>query len=258
MKKTPSRILAVLLCFVMVLQMSDSLIAFALDDPTQDIVLTVPETLQDGGNYFFVPQDFIVSENSTDPIYIPIQRTGDLSAEADVTLKLADLTAHYGVNYTAEIHRQKAEAEVAYGGVAMVDIFQNAEIEEVDPQEEKNEVGQAVYDAGGADFVDAEGTVVGKLTAVPLDENGNPIPEEETEAPRTEDADSEENSPPPPQMTTLPQNLRRLRQRKSPWRPRPRRSLSQSSHPPRSPCGRPGTASPAPSLTGSSSPAARN
>ena len=155
MRKLFVHLLAFVLCGAMLFQMSDSLIAFALDDPTDDFVLTVPETLQDGGNYFFVPQDFMVSESNPDTIYIPIQRTGDLSGEADINLKLADLSARYGVNYTAEIHRQKQDPTLAYGGVSMVDVFQNAEVEEVDPQEQMNEIGREVDEAGGADFVDA-------------------------------------------------------------------------------------------------------
>ena len=60
----------------MVLQMSDSLIAFALENPTQNIVLSVPDTLQDGGNYFFIREDYTAGEHSQEKIYIPIQRPG--------------------------------------------------------------------------------------------------------------------------------------------------------------------------------------
>jgi hypothetical protein len=42
-------------------------------------------------------------------------------------------------------------------------------------------MGQVLYEVGGADIVDGEGSVVGSISATPMDENGNPIPEPETE-----------------------------------------------------------------------------
>ena len=179
MNKTITRLLAVLLCLIMVFQLSDGVIAFALEDPTREIEISVPDSLQDGGNYFFIREDYSISERSEEKLYVPIQRTGDISGEADITLKLVDMTSHYGVNYTAKIYHESTEPALDYDGVALVDAFRNAEsLEEVDPDELTNEVGQAVYDAGGADFVGENGEVIGRVTAVPLDEEGDPIPEE--------------------------------------------------------------------------------
>ncbi len=109
MKRKLTRFIAVFLAIMMCLQMSDLSIAFATDaggfDPESQIDLTVPESLQDGGNYFFIREtDFSISEKSTDKLYIPVQRTGNTDAEAEVSLKVADITAHYGVNYTAKIY----------------------------------------------------------------------------------------------------------------------------------------------------------
>jgi hypothetical protein len=46
----------------------------------------VPDSLQDGSNYFFIREDHTISETSAEKLYIPIQRTGDTSEAADVTL----------------------------------------------------------------------------------------------------------------------------------------------------------------------------
>ena len=86
------------------------------------------------------------------------------------------MTSHFGVNYDAEIYHSKIEPTVDYDGVAMVDAFLNADsIEEVDLDEMADEAAQAVYDAGGADFVGADGEVVGTVSAYPLNGDGNPI-----------------------------------------------------------------------------------
>ena len=50
MKRTLTRLLAVLLCAMMLFQSSENVITFALADPTEKIVLSVPKTLQDGEN----------------------------------------------------------------------------------------------------------------------------------------------------------------------------------------------------------------
>ena len=190
--KRITKCLSLLLAIVMFLQLADTSIVYAAEevekalDPAGQIELRVPESLQDGGSYFFIREDHTISENSSEKLYIPIQRTGDISSEADITLKLVDMTAHFGVNYDAEIYHQKIEPTVEYDGVAMVDAFLNADsIEEVDLEELADEAGQAVYDAGGADFVGADGEVIGSVSAYPLDGDGNSDQEaaEETEAP---------------------------------------------------------------------------
>ena len=182
MKKTLSRLLSACLCMLMLFQSSEGIIAPVYADPVIDIPLSVPQTLQDGGNYFFVREDYSISEKSEGKLYIPVQRTGDLSAEADITLKLVDMTAHYGVNYTAEIHNAELDPTMELGGVAVVDLFLNGEYEEIDPDEYNDAIGQAVYEAGGADLLSADGEVIGHLTGFPLDDEGNPVLTEEAAA----------------------------------------------------------------------------
>lgn len=182
MKRTVIRLLTVFLCALMVLQSSESVVTYALEDPTDKILLAVPQTLQDGGNYFFIREDFAASENSGEDLYIPIQRTGDVSREADITLKLVDMTAHYGVNYTAHIHHSEAEATLALGGVSVVELFQNGEYEEIDPDAYNDAIGQAVYEAGGADILTTDGERIGHVSGFPLDEDGNPVSVGETPA----------------------------------------------------------------------------
>ena len=194
MKRTLTRLLAVLLCAMMLFQSSENVITFALADPTEKIVLSVPKTLQDGENYFFIREDHTVSENSREKLYIPIQRTGDLSGEADVTLKLVDMTAHYGVNYTAEIHDAAVDPTLDLYGVAVVDLFQNGEYEEIDPKEYNDAIGQAVYEAGGADILTTDGERIGRLSGFPLDEDGNPVIAEEENAETSADSASEQTA----------------------------------------------------------------
>ena len=47
----------ILLCGAMLFRMSDGPIASALEDPANEIVLTVPESLQDGGSCFVLTGD---------------------------------------------------------------------------------------------------------------------------------------------------------------------------------------------------------
>lgn len=182
MKKAFTRLLAVFLCTLMLFQSSEGIIAPVFADPAIDIPLSVPQTLQDGGNYFFIREDFSISEKSTDKLYIPIQRTGDVSAAADITLKLVDMTAHYGVNYTAEIYKAETEPVLELGGVSVVDLFLNGEYEEIEPDEFNDAIGQAVYEEGGADLLSTDGEVIGHLTGFPLDDEGNPVTEESPRA----------------------------------------------------------------------------
>ncbi len=188
-RRNNTRFLAMILSAVLCLQMSELGLAFAANapDPTDSIMLIVPEEIRDGNNYFFIREGTqTISEKSDDKLYIPVQRTGNLEEEAEVTLKIVDLAAHFGENYEAKILDERVKPELVYGGEAVIDVIQNAssqqEIETVD----ENEFGEAVHEAGGAELMDAYGDPVGMVTASPVDENGNPVPEEETAA----DADS--------------------------------------------------------------------
>ena len=95
---------------MLVFQLCDGVIAYAVEDPTADIVLTTPEELKDGSYFFLAKSEWSASEKSSDKLYIPIQRTGDLSQEAEVTVKLVDMSSHFGVNYKAEIFRSSLKA----------------------------------------------------------------------------------------------------------------------------------------------------
>ena len=187
MKNTGKRILAALLSAIMILEMAQLTLASAAEavdkalNPAEQIELSVPEELQDAGNYFFFGQSaYYLSETSRDKVYIPVQRTGETDEEAEVTVKVVDLTSHWGENYTFEIYKEKVEPVMEYGDVSLVDLVQTAVIDEVE-QADEEEIGEIIYLNGGADIVDVDENVVGRVTAVPLDEDGNPI--EDPDAP---------------------------------------------------------------------------
>ena len=197
MKQFMKRTLGFLIAFIMMFQAGDKCIAYAAEkignaiDPTRDIVLTVPDKYQDGGNWFFIAQsDWAASEKSNEPMYIPIQRTGDTETDADITLKVIDLSAKHDVNYKVEILKDKTEPSIAYADMSLKELAMNedAEFTEVEPTDE-NGMGAAIHEMGGADIVDGSGTVIGSVNATPLDENGNPIVEEEN-------ADDEDSAAP--------------------------------------------------------------
>ena len=170
-----TRIVAVMLTAVMLLQVSDGVLAWAAEDPTANVEVYVPDNLQDGKNYFFIrEQSFTISEKSVEKLYIPIQRTGDVSQEADITLKLINLSARYGVNYTASLYGEDVEPTVTRGGVSIVEVAENAVIQqEVEPISEED-AAWILAEQDGADVVNADGDTVGRLNVVPLDENGDP------------------------------------------------------------------------------------
>ena len=187
---------------IMMFGMCDRGIAYAADEigktinPTRDIVLNVPEKYQDGGNWFFIAQpDWSASEKSNETMYIPIQRTGDLGSEADITLKVIDLSAKHDVNYTAELYKDSTEAEIAYADMSVKELVLSDDVttEEFEPTDE-NGMGQMINEMGGADITDSRGNVIGTVKATPLDENGNPVIEEENAA-ETEEAPAENAAP---------------------------------------------------------------
>ena len=110
MKSLLKKTIVYILVIAMFLQTSPDGMASAAEavhsylNPTEDIELTVPKNLQDGNNYVFIRENvWSISEKSGEKLYIPVQRTGDLSGEADVELKVIDITARHGVNYDIEI-----------------------------------------------------------------------------------------------------------------------------------------------------------
>ena len=169
------------------------------DELIHQIDLPVPEALRDG-NYFFISQgNFTISEKSNEKLYIPIQRTGDLSGEAEVTLKLVDMTSHYGVNYTAEIKDEDIEPFKMFGDISLVDIIKDnpdTTYEAVEVSE--NELGQMIHDAGGMAILDSEENVIGNVTATKAGEEEEPSQsgdaELQEEQPATTDATVDETS----------------------------------------------------------------
>ena len=183
MKHFWKRALSCALALLMLLQVCPGGVVFAANradkafNPAEQIPLTVPERFQDGGNWFFIPESsYAASEKSTEKIYIPIQRTGNLETEADVVLKVTDISAKHDVNYTVEIYKEDVDPAVLFDDMSLVDLIQNADgQEEYEPVADENEFGELVNAAGGAQIVDEDGNVLGTVTATPLDENGNPI-----------------------------------------------------------------------------------
>ncbi len=171
MKKLFPRILAYIICTVMVFQCFGTV--FAEDDPTKDVIVNVPETLQDGQNYYFIPSDYTISEKSDEQLIIPIQRTGDVSESAEITLKVIDMTARYGENYTAEVYRGD-DADVKFGGLALVDLFTDPDYQDdVEMDEISNALGEIISENGGVDLVSTEGDVIGTFNALRPDEYTN-------------------------------------------------------------------------------------
>ena len=202
MKQFCKRSLAVLLAVLILFGTCEAGVAYAVDEidkainPAEQIELTVPEAFADGENWFFIANaDWSAGEKSGEKLYIPIQRAGDLNSEAEVTLKVIDLSAKHDVNYTVEVYKEKVTPETAIADLSMVELAQNADGQEEVQLGSENDMGQVLYEVGGADIVDGEGSVVGSISATPMDENGNPIPEPEAETaadePETETATDE-------------------------------------------------------------------
>ena len=188
MRRFCKRSLAVLLAVLILFGTCEAGVAYAVDEidkainPAEQIELTVPEAFADGENWFFIANaDWSAGEKSGEKLYIPIQRAGDLNSEAVVTLKVIDLSAKHDVNYTVEVYKEKVTPETAIADLSMVELAQNADGQEEVQLGSENDMGQVLYEVGGADIVDGEGSVVGSISATPMDENGNPIPEPETE-----------------------------------------------------------------------------
>jgi len=141
-----------LIAGLMTFEVCNTCIAYAANeiadkiDPTRNIVLDVPEKYQDGGNWFFIAQPgWTASEKSSETLYIPVQRAGDLGSEADITLKVIDLSAKHDVNYTAELYNDDTEAQIAYADMSVKELTlgDDVEIEEVEPTDENN-LGQMI------------------------------------------------------------------------------------------------------------------
>ena len=154
MKKFFKNAMALLLAVLLLVQVGEYGLVWAADEvdkavnPAEHIELTVPEKFQTGENLFFIAQaDWATSEKDGETLYIPIQRSGDLDAEGDVTLKIVDLTAKHDVNYTAEIYKEAVDAEIFLADLSVKEIALTAdEQEEIEPSSE-NEFGELIYEA---------------------------------------------------------------------------------------------------------------
>lgn len=172
MKKICKKLLALLLVLVLSVQMGELVLASAAEelrtalDPTSRIDLFTPDDLAEGNWFFIRERQFEIGEKSEDKLYVPIQRAGDLSEAASVTLKLADITSHYGVNYTAEIFRVKQEAVAELGEFSLVDvIYENQETVDEIPELSEEEAEELIARQGEVDITDAAGNHLGTLTA---------------------------------------------------------------------------------------------
>ena len=209
MNKHFQRVLAFLLVLVFSFQIGDVALAAGAEelraalDPTSAIELSVPEDLSEGNWFFIRERRFSISETSEDRLYIPIQRAGDLSEAASVTLKLVDVSSHYGVNYQAEIFRVEQEALAEYGEFSLVDaIHENQDTLEEVPELSEEELEEALSQQGETEITGAAGNVIGTISAEgaevehELDEDAESTPHQsaaptaspEGEAQETEDA----------------------------------------------------------------------
>ncbi|MBQ2670046.1 MAG: hypothetical protein IJG06_04740, partial [Clostridia bacterium] len=156
MKSILKKIISSTLAVSMLLPAIAAVSAAAEHDPSQDIALSTPDTLKEG-NYFFIRErNFQMSESSKDNVYIPIQRTGDLSSESEVTVKLVDMTARIDENYTAKIYGENGTTEDEYGGDSLIDAI----LEDPDAIEEAYDTGDDIS-LDGAMMTDANENPIG-------------------------------------------------------------------------------------------------
>ena len=203
MKKQLTRLLALALSLTMVFD-TTLVTALAAEEPQVPLpeTITAPEALQGGDYFFFTESDYAIGEKSSEKLYIPIGRTGDLSQEAQVTLKLVDMTTHFGVNYTAEILGEDVEPFARYGHVSMVD----AMVDSADNMEDfyeysDDELAQIIYDQGGADITVGD-EVVGRVTTEPA-EDAAAEPAEKSEAEAEAEAKEEAKEASAPTLTKV-------------------------------------------------------
>ncbi len=172
MKRTCKKLLALLLALVFSVQFGELAMAAATEeirialDPTSQIRLAVPEDLSEGNWFFIRERQFEISETSGEKLYVPIQRTGDLSGEASVVLKLADITSHYGVNYKAEIYRLNQEPTAELGEFSLVDtIYENQDTLSEVPELSEEEMEELIAQQGEVEITDAAGNMLGTASA---------------------------------------------------------------------------------------------
>ena len=218
MKRITKSVLALLLAFLMVFEAGELGIAYAVDEidkainPAERIELTVPEKYQTGENLFFIATaDWATSERSGEAMYIPIQRVGDLDAEAEVTLKVVDLSAKHDVNYTIEVYKEAVDPEIFFVDKSIKELALEADEQMEVELGDESDLGEIIYENGEAELIDGEGNTVATVTATPLDENGNPIEEEtpaeeetlaEEEAPVEEETEAEPEAEPEAELET--------------------------------------------------------
>ena len=175
MQQNIRRLTALFLALILMLPEANSIITYAQTDPMDGFELSVPEELQDGGNWYFIRENtFNISEVSDQKLYIPIQRTGDLSAEGEVALKLIDVTSKHNVNYKEKIYRENPESEVEIADLSILELTEGSILqEEFDPAQEE-ELNNMI-DVQGADIIDAEGNLIGEVAPENTDETDETV-----------------------------------------------------------------------------------
>ncbi len=140
-------------------------------DPTNKLTLFVPNAVRqlveanEGLSCYYLQETSYSVPETGDKLYIPIQRTGDVSREGHITVKLIDMSSHYDVNYRADFFRVDAETVNEYEPVAMIDLLSDPENVEEIGKDEMDAVMALAEQQGGVDIVDSAGNVVGEMTA---------------------------------------------------------------------------------------------
>ena len=193
MNRTWKKLVTFILLLAMAAQSSFIGALAAELDPTSKLNLTVPtavrqlvEANEGLSCYYLQETTYSVPENG-DKLYVPIQRTGDVSRAGQVTVKLIDMSSHYGVNYLAEFFRVDTEAVMEYEPIAMIDLLSDPEMVEEVSSEELEAVMALAEQQGGVDVVDSAGNVVGELT--PTGSEAEPAAASEEEAGTADEAD---------------------------------------------------------------------
>ena len=106
-------------------------------------------------------------------MYVPVQRSGNLDEEAEVTLKVIDLSARHDVNYTMEVCDSDVEPVIDVADTSLLDIVQNAEGISEEEMPTESDLGAMLQESGGAQIVDTEGNPIGSVTATAVNENGD-------------------------------------------------------------------------------------
>ena len=169
MKRVWKRLLAALVVLSMALQSSFVTTMAEELDPTRKLNLFVPNEVRqlveanEGLSCYYLQETSYSVPETGKKLYIPIQRTGDVSQEGQVTVKLIDMSSHYDVNYRADFYRVNAKAVHEYEPIAMIDLLSDPDNVEPVSDEEMDAVMALAEQQGGVAVVDSAGNVVGDM-----------------------------------------------------------------------------------------------